>query len=216
MPANTIQLAHAESMSPENLLKAGVEIKLSRAELADYITTRMQAAAQKEMIAMHDEILDPSAGKTIPKPKSLSLSECSQYRFMLPLDCDVIAGVMSAFRAMNPNLVYQVWVHYWTGDKKPVVHMTASDSQPVGAQIMHMYFGRGHASVPVEIEALPTDIQEKIKKADRIYALAELVERADKKKYRAEMVKVMLNSTEAGVALQAEIDAMLKSAIKNK
>jgi hypothetical protein len=204
----TITLANAEAMSVENLTKAGIETKITRSELSDYIVGRIQNGLHKEMTDLYIEIHGQ-------KPTG-SYFERDTLNIPLPLDSALVKPFIDLVQSVSPCTHYQSWIRY-DGNKygdTTTLHIGGKNGEAfIGAQQYHPYSGSVHMSFPIEIEKLTEDAQDKIKKAERIRTLAATCENADKKKYKQQMVRTLLNSSAAGLALQNEIKEVVSDAI---
>lgn len=174
-------LVTSSTDSSEILASAGVEVKLTKSELAEYVKEK----ALQTLRAKRDTLRDRQV-RFSTKPVHLTI---------LP---SRVQSVLVAIRAFKPDAVVSI---SFSHDGKHLWRIAPSDG-------WHSYFV-GEVDLVVEADDIPVDYTDYLKIDKQIDEINEQINQIEKKNFKAFMVENVLNGSDAGKVVIASLDEMV-------
>jgi hypothetical protein len=181
-----------KSLTKENMEAAGIEIKMTRAEMAEYIATKMKKELQKEIAAL---------GKDLPYHIEIEVQAADFSPRITTILQSILAGFPGCKMAIHVNRPND-----WAKLDAPH-HVNVS-----------FHEGKDHKAnfvCNLESAEMPEAAREFHRKWARVFALQQKLENLDKKKYRITLLEQNLKSSVAGKKVIASVEAITSSIISD-
>ena len=181
-----------KSLTRENMEAAGIEIKMTRSEMAEYIATKMKKELKKELdqctkgLEYHLTVEVQSADFS---PRMATILQAVNAGFP---GCTMHLNINRVDQWESPDQLRQVNVFFQEG-KDPKANFVAR----------------------ITVEEMPEVAREFCRKWARVRALQDAMSNLDKKKYRTTLLEQNLKATPAGKKVIASVEDLTASIISD-